>query len=354
MVHPILSSRSNKWLYLISWLVVVNLHFYVLYLFMNQSFAASATDSFIFNTIFFAIGLGLWNQIRYSNFQKNSTAQIVLYHLAALALTLVIWISSAYYILANTIGDNQEYMGLLQDSIPWRVITGFFLFSLITLVYYLIFYYQNLQDQLLKEASLEKLVKQAEINVLKSQINPHFLFNSLNSVSSLTISNPDKAQEMVINLSTFLRYSLDQDMHEKNMLKQELDNIKLYLEIEKVRFGERLKFTYDIQENGYNAKIPNLILQPIYENAIKHGVHESTETVNIKTTAKVYGNMLEIGIQNNYNPEAIPRKGKGIGLKNIQDRLKLLYQRDDLLKVQKKDDCFEVKLLIPQTDHGKN
>jgi two-component system, LytTR family, sensor kinase len=130
---------------------------------------------------------------------------------------------------------------------------------------------------------LKSLVKEAELHALKSQINPHFLFNSLNSISSLTMTDPLKAQEMVINLSSLMRYSLKHDQVDKVPFSEELKNNQLYLQIEKVRFGNKFNAVFDIDDKCLNANIPNMILQPLYENAIKYGVYEATEPVDIIT-----------------------------------------------------------------------
>jgi LytS/YehU family sensor histidine kinase len=192
------------------------------------------------------------------------------------------------------------------------------------------------------------LVKEAELHALKSQINPHFLFNSLNSISSLTMTNPARAQEMVINLSQLMRYSLKHDQSEKVSFKQEIENNKLYLKIEKVRFGSKLEPVFEIDENCLKAEIPNMILQPIYENAIKYGVYEATEPVEIKTVARCSDELLQITISNPYDANAKSKKGEGIGLRNIRDRLQIIYGNPYLLKLEDNKKEFTVTLTIPQ------
>ena len=173
----------------------------------------------------------------------------------------------------------------------------------------MILYYEDLQDKLKIESELQSLVKEAELNALKSQINPHFLFNSLNSISSLTITNPDKAQEMVIKLSDFLRYSLSHDKNEKASLQQEFENLQRYLDIEKIRFGKRLNFIEKIPEKCINFEIPNMILQPLIENSIKHGVYNSTEEVFVELSCKELNDYVIIEITNDYDSDAIKKVG---------------------------------------------
>ena len=188
---------------------------------------------------------------------------------------------------------------------------------------------------------------QVFVEELKYQINPHFIFNSLNSISSLTITNPEKAQEMTINLSDFLRKILAANDVKKVSIEEELKNIELYLKIEKVRFENRLEFVIDISDSCKRVLIPNMILQPLIENSIKHGVYESLETINVNLKCERIDNYLNINISNNFDSTTSNKKGEGIGLQNINSRLKLIYKKSNLISIQKKDNIFTVKLLIP-------
>ena len=171
---------------------------------------------------------------------------------------------------------------------PYRVGTGVFIYGLIILTYYLFVSLSNLSEKNAKEARLESLVKETELKMLRSQINPHFLFNSLNSISSLTITDPEKARDMVVKLSEFMRYALSRKDEQPVSLQNELENLRLYLDIEKVRFGDKLTTEEIIEPNCLDFKIPVMLLQPLYENAVKHGVYESTESVRIHYTGKDY------------------------------------------------------------------
>ena len=141
--------------------------------------------------------------------------------------------------------------------------------------------------------------------MLRSQINPHFLFNSLNSVSSLTITDPDKARMMVIKLSELMRYALSRKDEQPVTLQSELDNLRLYLDIEKVRFGDRLEIEEKIDPGCLRAMLPVMILQPLYENAIKHGVYESTKKVMIRTSVQFVSSFVEIAIINTLDRKSV-------------------------------------------------
>ena len=122
----------------------------------------------------------------------------------------------------------------------------------------------------------------------------------------------------------------------------------LYLQIEKVRFGEKLNPVFEIDKNCMQARIPNMILQPLYENAIKYGVYEATETVDVITRGRCNNDVLEITITNNYDPNALPKRGEGIGLRNVRDRLQIIYGNSMLMKVEDNKKEFKVSLVIPQ------
>ena len=161
------------------------------------------------------------------------------------------------------------------------------------------------------------------------------------------MTNPEKAQEMIIKLSDFLRYSIKQTDNNYSTLQVELDNIKRYLDIEQIRFGSKLIKEFEVDETCLDHELPAMILQPLYENAVKHGVYESTEPIRIFTSCKMNGNFLELTITNNFDPDAVSRKGAGIGFKNIKDRLKLIYGSSELLKTRIKEGVFIAELTIP-------
>jgi LytS/YehU family sensor histidine kinase len=145
-----------------------------------------------------------------------------------------------------------------------------------------------------------------------------------------------------------MRYSLKHHQNEKVTFKQELENNRLYLHIEKVRFGKKLNPSFEIDEKCMEAEIPNMILQPLYENAIKYGVYETTGQVDVKTIGKVTEKGLEVAISNTYDPDVMSKKGEGIGLVNIRERLQIIYGNPGLLKISDNKKEFKVTLTIPQ------
>ena len=348
MVHPVLQKKKYLVYYLLAWAFIGTVHATVLNHFYGFNHLISLTDSFVFYSLFGIIAIGLWYTVKYSDINKAKITDVILNHGGAAALTLVIWYLTGSFLLRQIFADNTEYLNFLNVSIPWRLTIGVFLYLLIILIYYLVISYRNLQEKILNEAELKSLVKETELSLLKSQINPHFLFNSLNSISSLTITNPAKAQEMIIKLSEFLRHSIGHKERQMISLSEEMDHILLYLDIEKVRFGDRLVYRLDISESCKNFEVPNMILQPLFENAVKHGVYESSDEVTISFVCEPCMDGIKLKISNNFDLEAAPRMGNRMGIKNIINRLRLIYQREDLLKTNKSNSIFEVEMILPK------
>ena len=198
------------------------------------------------------------------------------------------------------------------------------------------------QMEISKIENLKSLVKYSEIKALQSQINPHFLFNVLNTMAALIRINPEKAREVTIDLSKYLRYNLDNNLKSVELIN-ELNQVDTYIKIEKARFGEKINIKYDINENLYNFKIPSLIIQPLVENSIKHGILKKSEKGNILLQIKKIGKDIEviieddgIGIEQEIIDSLDSKIEENIGLKNVHQRLKLLYGKGlDIMKLNK-------------------
>jgi two-component sensor histidine kinase len=309
-------------------------------------------DGLTFNLLFAGLALGIWYSVRYSNIEKLNIFYLLLNHCGAAIIFLSIWIGSGFFILTLLFEGNQEYLTFLANSTPWRFFNGILYYGMLILIYYLFIYYISFKEKLVKESALRALVKETELSLLKSQLNPHFIFNSLNSISSLTITDPSRAQEMLVKLSSFLRYALEQNTNKLIPFAEELENGMLYLEIEKTRFGNKLLFENKLTEESKKVKVPNMILQPLLENAIKYGVCESTEPITISLTCEKEGeNYYKINISNSYDPQSVYKRGQGIGIRNVKERLHLVFGKKDLLQISNNNNLFSVNLYIPFTEN---
>lgn len=316
-------------------------------------------DSVLSWFAFGCLGLGFWYPAKFMSFDNSSLIKIILRHLAASVVASALWVGFTYFTLIAFGNLSSEYEAFVNSSLIWRFLCGIFLYTIIVSLYYIYIYYSNFQLKLLKESELRTLVKEAELKTLKYQINPHFIFNSLNSISSLTMINPDKAREMTVKLSGYLRATLANNEKQMNLLGEEIANCRLYLDIEKIRFENKFNYFEEINADCRNIEVPNMILQPLFENAIKHGVYESLETINIRLRCRTEGSYLKMTVQNDFDPDCTQKKGERIGLKNIEQRLKLIYNQDNLLVIENQNGLFSVNIFIPlsenmRAEYGKN
>jgi two-component system LytT family sensor kinase len=349
MSNPLLERNRNILIYAGAWIIIALVQAVFAIFLYKIDLVIGIIDSLIYNGLFAMIAIALWFPIRYYNPDGKINFPTIFFYLILGVIILLVWFFISYLLLKLLFPNEVDYFHSLNESFPVRLIAGILFYLTVLLIYHLIIYGRALQEKQLTESRLNLLVKESELNVLRSQMNPHFLFNSLNSISSLTISDPAKAREMIIKLSDFLRYALKYGQREKTSFEDELRNIELYLDIEKVRFGDKLVFEKKIGVKCLEAKVPNMILQPLVENAIKHGVYESTETVTINLTCSEVKDGFEINLKNNYDPDQKSRTGSGLGLKNVGNRLFLIYNKSELLKINRGDNTFEVILHIPKS-----
>jgi sensor histidine kinase YesM len=347
MKHPVLTNRVRLIIWWLVWLFITSGQL-LLYYYAYGSFTTTAIpDGIVSLVIYSGIGLSLWYPFRYFNAPGSRNISVVSNLILSGAISVTLWVFITKFSVMAVLPKINDYKAYWDTTLPYRVGTGIFLYCLIVLVYYLFVSLYNLSEKNAKEARLESLVKETELKMLRSQINPHFLFNSLNSISSLTITDPEKAREMVIKLSEFMRYALSKKDEQPVSLRSELENLRLYLEIEKVRFGERLSTEETIEEKCLEIQMPVMLLQPLYENAIKHGVYESTESVSIKTKVSCGNGYLQVIISNNYDLAPSSVKGTGTGLINVVRRLELFYGIKASLKTTKENGIYTVSLFIP-------
>jgi len=219
------------------------------------------------------------------------------------------------------------------------LVVGFYPMLCWSGLYFGIKYYQLLQEESAKVLRVSAMAHEAQLKMLRYQLNPHFLFNTLNAISTLILESETKtANRMVNRLSNFLRYSLDSDPMQKVTLAQEVSALKLYLEIEQVRFDDRLRFDFEIEPAAGNALIPSLILQPLVENAIKYAIAQSEEGGTIRLVARVFAQELLLELSDEGPGIADPDHPRspegGIGLTNTRDRLREMYGDDHNFKLE--------------------
>ena len=346
MEHPFLKKQFILF-YVAGWLVFLALIISVLIGYYQLPVRVVILDTLINLMLFAIFGIGLWYPLEFIYQASNSYSSNLL-NLIGLGIgTIGLWLFLGRVISIRYFADDFVATNYIEQSFPLKIIAGVIIFLILILIYYLIIYLKEYEEKRLAEAEYRSLAREAELNLLKYKMNPHFLFNSLNSISSLTLSVPEKAQEMILKLSEYLRYSLKSGKGHECSLEDELRNVRLYMEIEKIRFGERLRFIEQTDEACLKHKVPDMILQPLFENVIKHGVHESTESVKLEFECLVEGSFLEIRDRNNFRVSKEETLNTGTGLESVRKRLYMIYNRPDLMEIIKKDGTFEVKIRIP-------
>jgi two-component system LytT family sensor kinase len=207
-------------------------------------------------------------------------------------------------------------------SFLYALLYWFWFYFSWTTAYLALSYSITLQEQERQSAALRLQAQEAQVRALRYQINPHFLFNTLNAIAALVRDAPPKAEEMVVRLSDFFRRSLAVNPMEDVTLAQEVDLQRLYLEIERTRFPDRLHFDVALEAGTDEARVPALLLQPLVENAVKHGVARSEQPTCIRIGARLDGPVLEIVVENDAKVEGRGSSGEKIGLQNVVERLR--------------------------------
>lgn len=328
----------------ICWLLLIANHALVLYL-LGLPLDLALIDSGISNGVLLLLCLLIINTLRYYLPQRDQYTNL----LACCVVVTILWFLLVRWLLSSFLGTYPFYETWLLRSMSVRASIAFLILGCITMISVLWYNWEEQKEQELRKASAEKLAREAELFRLRQQLHPHFLFNSLNSISALAGTQPSKARDMIQQLSDFLRGTLKKEEQELVTLQEELNNLQLYLEIEKVRFGHRLQTSVIIKPDAAELLLPPLLLQPVVENAIKFGLYDTTEAVTISIYARKKKGHLVITIANPFDPSTSgAAEGTGFGLSSIQRRLFLLYARNDLLHTSTDENIFTTHLLIPQ------
>lgn len=242
----------------------------------------------------------------------------------------------------------EEYDHYLNSTLIIRFLAYFVLYLLATNQFWID---KHIDEEARITKSLlhkERLLAQAELSNIQEQFKPHFLFNSLNSISALILFDPDKAREMIQALSDFLRISIRTEEKTFQSIADEFNYLNLYLTIEKIRFEDRLHITIPDISSVKDKELPAFILQPLLENAIKYGLYGSNEKVHIEIELLENPNHLTISISNSYDSDSVKGfTGRGYGLSAVLKKLSYLYGRTDIMKIEDSGSTFKVQLLIP-------
>ena len=301
------------------------------------------------------ISLPAWYSCRIAPIQRTLIWRLLATHLVAAQILSLLWLGAGI-LLARALSFVPALQGIeARFAERTAIVYG------AGCVFYLLavsFHYVSLAQEATHEVEARAMqtsiqARDAELKALKAQINPHFLFNSLNSISALTSIDPVRARDMCVLLGDFLRLTLGLGEKTSVRLSEELELLQKYMAIEKVRFGARLTMHEEIQEESKACLLPPLLLQPLVENAVKHGIAGLPEGGDVRLAVQRQNGRLAILVENSWDPEAPPRRSGGLGLKNVQQRLEARYGKDANLRVNTEGERFQVTLSIPAESEEK-
>jgi two-component system, LytTR family, sensor kinase len=345
MANSILSDKRLRFFFTAWWLLWMLIQ-YIMLRQIHIDDKHAAIDSIVSNLLLAALCFFISNNMKY-----YLPRQEKYWYILVTSLTLSgLWMLLHHGAVLLLFPEGDPYYNFISGSWSIRFGAGFLLISSMSM-FSLLWYSQREQKEMdARKSEAENLSREAELSKLRQQLQPHFLFNSLNSISALTGSQPEKARHMIQQLSDFLRGTLKKDDQQWSTFEEEVQYLRLYLDIEKVRFGHRLQTDIVYSDAVSLLRLPALLLQPVVENAIKFGLYDTSGDVLIGLEATKENNNLKIRVQNPFDPETSqPLKGTGFGLSSVQRRLFLLFARHDLVQTQKDGSNFITNILIPQT-----
>jgi hypothetical protein len=295
------------------------------------------------------VGLGSFWICRTAPLELPRLARAVGMQLLAASISAVFWLvaSQAWALALDRYGSLPGLTAKQTEAAPLLFGLGVVLYLLAAALHYLLGAFAASQEAERRALELEIASREAELRTLRAQIHPHFLFNSLNSINALVASRPEEARRLCVRLAEFLRRSLTLGTREQIPLTEELDLAESLLSIEKVRFGERLNIDIEAGEALAPCRVPPLVLQPLVENAVTHGIAQMLDGGTVRIEADREGETLVIVVENPRDPDSPESRGAGIGLRNVRRRLAALYGGDADMSVRAEKDTFRVELRIP-------
>jgi two-component system sensor histidine kinase AlgZ len=350
-MHPILGDKRRLALYLITWLCLSELLFYVVIYHNSVSKVAAGLYFFPLCLFYAFVCLSAWFSCRGIPLEESSFTGLLAPHLLASIIVSFLWVLVATA-LARGLGHFEFFRDFDQKitrEMPLLFAIGVLLYLLTVALFYVLLAQEASQEAEQHEMEARVLARDAELRALKAQVNPHFLFNSLHSISALTSSDPKKAREMCIALADFLRATLGLGEKALIPLEEELALTHSFLAIEKIRFGARLQMEETIDPATLDCMVPPLILQPLVENAVAHGIANLTEggRIHLQANYRADDSSISIVVDNTFDPEAPARRRNGVGLVNVRKRLDTRYGTHASFAVEKSGEQFHVGLVLP-------
>jgi len=336
-------------MYLVAWIPIAALLAYLL----AASSGLTRTEALLVSVplclAYAFVCLSAYYECRALPVDKSSDVKLIVSHIAAGLVGAAIWVIAAK-VLVIELAQIVQFHGIdrrFSGAVPVLIGTGILLYLLSATSYYVFIAVTASHEAEARAIVAQVLARDAELKALKAQVNPHFLFNSLNSISALTSSDPARAREMCILLGDFLRRTLGLGAKTAISLDEELSLIHSFVAVEKIRFGARLDMHEDVDPETLGFSVPPLLLQPLVENAVVHGVANLVDGGWIRLGVAGVDGRLAVIVENRFDPDAPARHRNGVGLSNVRQRLETRYGNKASMDVSVDGERFRVLLSLP-------
>jgi two-component system sensor histidine kinase AlgZ len=334
-MHPIFRNKSWFAAYLLLWTVLGTMLAALLHVPGTLEWRETLLLGLPLSLLYAFVYLAPWYMCRQMPLVGSNGLRLAISHLSAAVLATSLWVA-----LARLLGWAMLLGSRLDPAIPYLVVIGMLVYVLSVALHYMLLALEASQQAMLD-------AREAELRALKAQINPHFLFNCLNSITALTTSDPARARDMCIRLADFLRNTLGLGERESVPWHEELDLAQAYLDVEQVRFGVRLKVEVHVDEACAECQVPPLVLQPLIENAVKHGIATMVEGGTIRVDSRVQNGFLEVSVENAFDPESPSPRRNGLGLRNVRSRLERRFGPEARLTASAQENSFRAGFTVP-------
>jgi sensor histidine kinase YesM len=349
--HPVLGRRRGLLVYLVGWLGFGAL----LAAFVGFGGGAPAPWAAAFalplGVLLGFQSLGSWYLVERLPAETTRPARLVGSWLLAGALTVAFWVLVGMLWTSTLLGAGElghaQRSEILARTLPLLALVGLLGYSMAVLGFYLLAAFERSRAAERRALELQVHAREAELETLKAQLDPHFLFNSLNSVAALIGTDAPAARRMCYLMAGFFRKSLALGRRASIPLAEEIYLAETFLAIEEVRFGERLRSSFEVDEDALTLAVPPLVLQPLVENAVHHGIAHLLEGGVVRLAARRREGRLELEVSNPCDPDRPPSRGAGVGLANVRERLGALYAHRAAVELEGGAESYRVRLLLP-------
>ncbi|HVS02441.1 MAG TPA: histidine kinase [Thermoanaerobaculia bacterium] len=348
MLHPLLARPRRLLLYLALWAPLALLLVGLVAAGSPQSRLAAVAVSLPPAVLYAFLCLGSWHLCQAHPLPATPLPRLLTTHFPAAVLSTAVWLAllAGWGHLLTSLGI-PEAGGVLARHLPLLATAGLLLYLLATAGHYALIAQLAADAAERRALQMQVAAREAELAALRAQLDPHFLFNSLHSVAALCSSDPAAARRMIEHLGDFLRANLELSGLERIPLGRELQLALSYLQIQRIRFGERLRYVHEVDEASMALEVPPLVLQPLVENAVKHGIAQLVDGGAVRIQAKRRRDTLYLIVDNPLDPDATPSRGTELGLENLRRRLAAAYGGRALLTAEARPEGFRVEVRVP-------